>query len=155
MKARPSDGEREEDRFCGGCCSFIISPPWVAAGQQKQEGPCYLQGRRHSRKAPRGDSSSARPVVPLARGTGAPATGVYLGPGVVHLYHPYACRVSGPPPPSVPVHGLDGRPGDGLRQAAGMQRWPALIPRRGLLRRLGGVLLPRRVVEVLPRLWRT
>jgi hypothetical protein len=31
-EARPSKGEREEDRFHGGYCSFIVSPSWAAAG---------------------------------------------------------------------------------------------------------------------------
>jgi hypothetical protein len=31
-KARPSEGEWEEDRFCCRCCSFVVLPSWAAAG---------------------------------------------------------------------------------------------------------------------------
>jgi hypothetical protein len=127
--AQSPKGEQEEICPRGSRCSFIISPSWAAAGQQKQEGPCYLQSRCHSHEALRDNLSSAGPIMALARETGAPAAGLYLGRGVVHLHHPYACRVSGPAPPSVPIHGLDGRPGDGLCQAMGMQRRLALVSR--------------------------
>jgi hypothetical protein len=40
MGAWPSEGEREENRANNSGRSFIIPPPWTAAGQQKQEDPC-------------------------------------------------------------------------------------------------------------------
>jgi hypothetical protein len=114
-EARPSEGEREEDRFRGGCCSFITSPSWTTAGQQEQEGPRCLWGRRlHFREAPSNGYTSSGAITALAGETGAPTAGLHLGRGMVHLHHPRTCRCPGSPPPSDPVHELDGRPGDGL-----------------------------------------
>jgi hypothetical protein len=129
-KARPSEGEQEEDRFRGGCCSFVAPPSWTATGQQEQEGPRCLRGHRlHFHEAPSGGFTSSGAITALAGETGAPAAGLHLGRGMVHLHHPCACRCPGPPPPSIPVYELDGRLGDGLCQAAGMQRRPAHVPR--------------------------
>jgi hypothetical protein len=120
--ARPSEGEREEKGFYSGCCSFIVPPPRTATRQQEQEGLRCPRGHcLHICEASRSNFAFGGSIVALVGETSTPNASLHLSRGMVHLHRPCACWGPGPPPPSVLVYGLDGGPGDGLRQPAGMQ----------------------------------
>jgi hypothetical protein len=72
--ARPSEGEREENRIRSGDRSFVVPPPRTSTGQQEQEDVHLF-----FREVPRGSLASRWSVAALVRETGAPAAGLCLG----------------------------------------------------------------------------